>query len=92
MDKETNYAIIINIVTLIIHRKMWIYTGRGRKNKVMHFFIHNYLLSVDKLCRQFTRIAYIFVCTGGISMEEKKELRRWLKNRHLQMMALGSAI
>ena len=71
---------------------MWIYTGRGRKNKVIHFFIHNYLLPVDKLCRQFTKIACIFVCTGGIAMEEKKELRRGLKNRHLQMMALGSAI
>ena len=51
LDKETNYAIIINIVTLIIHRKMWIYTGGGRKNRVMHFVIHNCLLSVDKLCR-----------------------------------------
>ena len=47
---------------------------------------------MDKLCRLSTERPKYMCILEEYFMEEKKELQRGLKNRHLQMMALGSAI
>lgn len=47
---------------------------------------------MDKLFRLSTESPKYMCILEEYFMEEKKELQRGLKNRHLQMMALGSAI
>ena len=47
---------------------------------------------MDKLCGLSTESPKYMCILEEYFMEEKKELQRGLKNRHLQMMALGSAI
>lgn len=54
--------------------------------------MHNEAIPVDKLFRLSTEKLKYMCILEEYFMEEKKELQRGLKNRHLQMMALGSAI